>query len=156
MTNPTEIICNLLKDKGMPYQTIVFGVGETEGQVMAQNSLNLHQGAKSMVLRADDSFLLVVLAGDRRLDLKKAKQVFDKKKIRLATNEEIQGLMGCGVGSCYPIGSVIGLETYVDTSFTDNTEIFFNPGVADRWIKMSWKDYEGLVKPDLISVAGDK
>lgn len=156
MKKPDEVIYNLLKSKQIAYETIIHRPDQTEAQVMDENGLALHQGAKSMVLKADDAFLLVVLAGDRRLDLKKAKQLFYRKKVRLATNEEIRGLMGCGIGSCYPIGSVIGLETYVDTSFADNAEIFFNPGVADRWIQMRWKDYEGLVKPDLISVAGDK
>ncbi len=154
MNNPSELIYNLLRDQKIAYETIVHDKDQTEEQIMNQFGLTLQQGAKSMVLNGDDAFHLIVLAGDRRLDLKKAKHELGiKNKIRLATNEEIKRLMGCEIGSCYPIGAIIGLKTFVDTSLSQNETIFFNPGVADKWVKMSWNDYAHLVKPDLISVS---
>lgn len=154
MNNPSELIYNLLHDQGIVYETIVHENNYTEEQTMDQHGLSLRQGAKSMILNGEDAFHLIVLAGDRRLDFKKAKHELGiKNKIRLATNEEIKRLMGCEIGSCYPIGAIIGLKTFVDTSLSQNEIIFFNPGVADRWVKMSWNDYAHLVKPDLISVS---
>lgn len=156
LKNPDKAIYELLDKSQISYSTIQHSAGLTEEEVMAQNGLSLHQGAKSMVLKGDDSFLLVVLAGDQRLALKKAKDVLEQRKVRLATNDEIQGLMGCSIGSCYPVGRVIGLDTFADTSITDNETIFFNPGVPDRWVKMRWSDYSDLVKPKIISVAQDQ
>lgn len=71
----------------------------------------------------------------------------------MATNQEIISLMGCEIGACYPLGNVINLETHVDISLAKNATIFFNPGVEDKWIILSWNDFIELAHPKLIDVA---
>ncbi len=152
MDTTFEAIVSLLSEQNVAYRLILHE-NMPERQVMNANGLALHQGAKSLVLTTDKGPLLIVLAGDRRLDLKKLQSICQLKQVRLATNGEIKSLMGCEIGSCYPIGNVIGLQTIVDASFMDNETIFFNPGVPDKWITMSLKDFMRIVNPMIISTA---
>lgn len=150
VSNPFQLICNFLNERGVNYDILQHEDGLEEMQVMERCGLTLHQGAKSMVLKnPDESYALFVLAGDSRLDMKK----IGSKKTRLAKNEEIIGLMGCEIGSCYPIGSLVGLTTYVDSSIRDNETIFFNPGVPDKWVKLRYADYVAVVNPQYVDVS---
>ena len=101
MNSPYTSIVKLLQERAIPFKVIDWEEGSSEEDVMKKNGLVLHQGAKSMVLKTEDGFLLFVLAGDRRIDLKKVKDFFEIGKVRLATNDEITVLMGCGIGACY-------------------------------------------------------
>lgn len=151
--SPYNSIFQLLHERNIPFKVIDWEQGIGEERVMEENGFVLHQGAKSMVLKTDDGFLLVVLAGDKRLDLRKVKDFFEIGRARLATNDEIKALMGCEIGACYPIGELIGLKTYVDSTLADNEEIFFNPGVFDKWFLMSWENFVRLTSPEIIAVA---
>ena len=152
MSNPYQKILSLFKEQHISYKELSLYKNRYE-HVLQEHNLLLHQGAKSLVLKGNEMFFLVVLAGHRRIDLKKTKKVLGSNQLRLATNQEILSLMGCEIGACYPFGSIIDLETYVDTSLAENATIFFNPGVINKWILLSWNDYVGLTHPKLINIA---
>ncbi|MBU3979242.1 YbaK/EbsC family protein [Patescibacteria group bacterium] len=153
MKNAYEKICKLFDNNNLSYEILIHDKGASDNQLLNKFQLRLHQGVKSMVLKIGDHFSLIVLAGDCRLDMKKVKKYFNENHIRLATNEEITPLMGCGIGSCYPIGNIIDMQTYTDNSLSNNKTIFFNPGVPDKWIKMAWEDYIKITRPQMIAVS---
>ena len=53
----------------------------------AANSLNCEVGAivKSLLIKVENSFLLCLVAGDKRCSLNKLKKIFEKKNIRMAS-----------------------------------------------------------------------
>ncbi len=153
MKNAYEEICKLFDNNNLSYEILIHDKGVSDDQLLNKFQLILHQGVKSMILKGGDNFYLIALAGDCRLDMKKVKKYFNKNNIRLATNDEIMSLMGCSIGSCYPIGNIIDMQTYVDNSLLNNKIIFFNPGVPDKWIKIVWEDYVKIARPQMISVS---
>jgi Ala-tRNA(Pro) deacylase len=49
-----------------------------------------------------------------------------------------------------PFGNLYDMDVYVAKSLTDDEEIFFNAGTHTELIRMSYKDYENLVKPNIL------
>lgn len=73
---------------------------------------------KSLVFLADGQPLLVLVAGDRRADLKRlrAELGLSKKRLRIAQPDEVRTLVGFDVGGVPPVGHQPRLRTLIDDS----------------------------------------
>ena len=73
---------------------------------------------KSLIFLADGAPLLVLVAGDRRADVKllRAALGLSKKRLRIATPEEVLAATGFEVGGVPPVGHHVPLRTLVDAS----------------------------------------
>jgi prolyl-tRNA editing enzyme YbaK/EbsC (Cys-tRNA(Pro) deacylase) len=73
---------------------------------------------KCLVFLADDAPLLVLIAGDRRADVKRlrAKLGLSKSRLRIAQPAEVLGFTGFDVGGVPPLGHRNPLRTLVDRS----------------------------------------
>ena len=58
----------------------------------AADSLHCEVGAivKSLLFKAEDSFLICLIAGDRRCSLNKLKKILNKKDVSMANAEEVK------------------------------------------------------------------
>jgi Ala-tRNA(Pro) deacylase len=152
MLNPFEDIINLLKQQSISYELLEHKPVYTSEEAASVRGMDLHSGAKSLVLKAGKEFVLAILPGDTRVDSKKLKEVFGVKDLRFATPEEVQEIMGCAIGSCHPIPSIANLRAVLDPSLSENEYIFFNPGVHNKSIKMKYTDYLAISKPQIAEI----
>lgn len=153
MQNPYEEIIKLLDNQAIKYEILEHEPVYTSEQAAKVRGLSLKQGAKSLLLKADGEFILAVLPGNRKLDSKKLKQKLGVKNLRFATPDEVKKIMGCEIGACYPIGTIIGIKPLVEISFAQNEIISFNPGVHNKSIKIHWVNYQRLTNPELLDIA---
>jgi len=153
MINPYEEIINLLKLNKIPYKEIEHEPVYTSEQAAKVRGISISQGAKSLLLKCEGDFILVVLPGDRKLDSKKLKSLLKVKDLRFALPNEVKDNMGCEIGACYPFGNLIGLPTYVDNSLSKNDIISFNPGLHTRSIEIRFRDFYSLVKPKIVDIS---
>lgn len=112
-------------------------------------------GAKSLLLKTKHGYILVVLSGDDRLDSKKLKKALVIKDIRFASPAEVQQVMGCIIGACYPFGSIADIPTYLDAGLTRHAVISFNPGLHDKSIQIGMDDFLKLEQPTQLDLAAD-
>lgn len=150
--NPYEEITNLLKNHNISYKEIEHEPVYTSEQAAKVRGISASQGAKSLLLKCDDSFVIAVLPGDRKLDYKKLEKHCGAKKCRFASPQEVKDKMFCEIGACYPFGHIISLSVYADPMLSENGVIDFNPGVHNRSIEMKWQDYCAIEKPHLVSI----
>ena len=150
-----KAMVDTLRVNGIKYEETEHEPVYTSEQAATIKGFSLEGGAKSLLLKANDSFVLVVLSGSKKLDSKKVKLALGTKKLRFATTEEVKQHMGCEVGACYPFGSIAKLRTYVDESLLNQSTISFNPGAHDKSIKLKLDDYLMLESPTRISVSLD-
>ena len=54
------------------------------------------------------------------------------------------------VGAMPPFGNLYGMRTLVAASLVEDREIAFNAGSHSELIKMEYKDFERLVKPQVM------
>ncbi len=121
----------------------------TSEQAAAVRGVPLASGAKALVLKAGEAFVMAVVPADRKLDSRKARAGFGVKALRFATREEVEQLTTLQPGSIPPLGSLFGLPTYCDPALADNASINFNAGDHALSVQMPYADYVALEKPTI-------
>src|SRR5438034_7853260 len=74
----------------------------TSEQAAAVRNTPLSSGAKALVVKAGDRFLLLVLPADRKLDSRKARASLAVRELRFANREEVERQTGLQPGSIPP------------------------------------------------------
>ncbi len=102
-------------------------------------------GAKALLFKADDKFILCILPADRNVDSKAIKTIYNAKNLRLATIDELKEQTGCDKGAVPPFGSLMQIEMIVDQALFDEEFMAFNAGSLTTSIKMKTEDYKKIV-----------
>jgi len=110
-------------------------------------------GAKALLLKADDRFVMVVLSAAKRIDSKALKKIFCVKSLRFATSEEVKEKTGCEPGGVPPFANVFSVDLLVDKSIFENEFMAFNAGERTKSLKIKTKDYLELLKPRIREIS---
>lgn len=108
---------------------------------------SLASGAKALICKLDDGFVMFVLPADRKLDSKAARKQLKARSMRFASHDEILDMTGLKPGSIPPFGSLFGLKTYCDERLRDESVINFNAGDHAISISMTYAEYERVELP---------
>lgn len=99
-------------------------------------------GGKALLVKAGDTFVLLVMSAARRLDNAAMKRRLGTKRTRFATAEEMRDLTGLVPGSVPPFGQpILPFPLYVDQSILRQPRIAFNAGSMTDSIILSIEDY---------------
>ncbi len=104
------------------------------------------EGAKAIVLRSKGRFLMCVLSGNRKIDLKKVRMILGHKTLSLATPEEVKKATGCDIGSVHPFGNLCGIQLYADRNLIKHEMMTFSAGMVTKSIRMKSEEYLQLSK----------
>ena len=147
-----EKIINKLDSEGIHFEKFEHKPVYTSEQAAEIRGTDIHQGAKALVLQADKDYILYVLPADIQADLERLQDKLQVKKLKMASKESVKAKTGLEAGAVPPLGSFVGLKTYVDSRLSDNEEIAFNAGRHDRSIKMNYSDFVKLEKPKIVKM----
>jgi len=111
----------------------------------AAESLGCEVGAivKSLVFRADDSFLICLVAGDKRCSLNKLKKLIGKKDVCMADAEQVKLQTGFSIGGVAPVAHLNKLEVLIDNSLGRFKDVFSAAGHPNCIFKIG---YSQLIK----------
>lgn len=143
----------------VPYQTFEHEPVRTSEEAAAvRPEYSLAQGTKSLIVRVKERtgerhFVLVVVPGDQKFDIKKLRTVLGVKDLRFAYEGEVAEVTG-GVepGGVPPFGNIFGLPVIADERVFVNDEIIFNAGDKRFSIAMQSSDYQRIVKPQVADI----
>jgi Ala-tRNA(Pro) deacylase len=152
MPSVFERLHDWLGQSGIPFTVLRHEPVYTSEQAAAVRGTPLASGAKALVVKADDDFLILVLPADRKLDSRKARTALGVKSLRFASREEVERLTGLQPGSIPPFGSLFGLRTCCDPDLSANASINFNAGDHAISIHMAYADYLGAEKPNPLAL----
>jgi Ala-tRNA(Pro) deacylase len=141
-----------LEEAGVPFTVTRHAPVYTSEEAAAVRGTPLASGAKALVVKAGEAFVLLVLPADRKLDSKKARQGLGVKGLRFASREEVEHLTGLQPGSIPPFGSLFGLPTHCDPELAANESINFNAGDHSVSVHMRYADFLASEKPGLVSI----
>ncbi len=90
----------------------------THNSELAARSLGVEVGqiAKTILLMADVHPVVVVISGDRRVDMKKVRALGHGKRVRLAGPDDVVAHTGFAVGAVPPVALPQGIPLYLDGS----------------------------------------
>ena len=144
----------LLRQAGAAFTEREHEAVRTSEEAAAVRGAPLHSGAKALVLKAADRFLLAVLPADCSLDSKALRGVAGTRRIRFANREELLELTGLTPGAVPPFGSLFGMETVCDPKLADNGQINFNAGSHRHSVQIAYADWQAIERPRLAVIAG--
>jgi Ala-tRNA(Pro) deacylase len=139
----------LLRRHGVSFEVLRHDPVYTSQQAADIRGTPLASGAKAMVCKGDDRFVLFVLPTDLKLDSKAVRRARGWKKLRFADAQEVAQLTGLEPGSIPPFGSLFGLPTLCDVRLGDNQTINFNAGNHRVSVSMPYPDYIRAESPEL-------
>jgi len=83
---------------------------------------------KSLIFVADEQTILALVAGDKRADLHKLRQVVGTNNMRIASAEEVREKTGYAIGGVPPVGHSIPMPTLIDESLGRFTVVYAAAG----------------------------
>ena len=106
---------------------------------LAAQALNTAPGriAKTLSFLNGERTLLVVAAGDARVDSSKFKKAFGLKKARMVPSEEVEPRIGHAVGGVCPFGVNEGVDVWLDESLRRFKTVFPACGSSNSSIELS-------------------
>jgi Ala-tRNA(Pro) deacylase len=158
MSDIHERLRALLDQEGAVYRVIEHEAqGRTE-EIARIRGNRIEQSIKSIVVqvrlnRKENSYCLVNVPGDRRVDLDAIQSLLQADSVAVAKREKAEALTGCVIGAIPPFSFSDQLPVLADALIRENEEVVFNAGRLDRSIFMKAEDYFRIAKPRLAKVA---
>ena len=107
----------------------------------AANSLNCDIGAivKSLLFKNEESFLICLVAGDKRCSLKKLKKILNKKDVYMANAKEVKEITGFSIGGVSPVAHIKKLDILIDKSLNRFVNVYAAAGHPNCVFKINYK-----------------
>ena len=144
----------LLDKQNIKYVTISHSLAYTAQETAEVAHVSGKEIAKTVIVKIDGLFAMAVLPGSCQIDVSALKSATRAQTVELAREPEFSGrFTGCETGAMPPFGNLYGMSVFVDESLTKDKEIAFNAGTHNELIRLSYADFETLVKPTVLSFA---
>ena len=105
-------------------------------------SLNCEVGAivKSLLLKNGKSFLICLVAGDKRCSLNKLKKILNERDVSMANANEVKENTGFSIGGVSPIAHIKKLDILVDKSLNRFSDVFAAAGHPNCVFKINYRE----------------
>ena len=117
----------------------------------AATSLKCEVGAivKSLLFKANDTFLICLVAGDKRCSLNKLKKILNKKDVCMANADEVKVNTGFSIGGVAPIAHLKKLNILIDHSLGRFQSVFAAAGHPNSIFKIKYDQLVQMTKGEV-------
>ena len=121
----------------------------------AANSLNTEVGSivKSLFLRTKNSFLLCLVAGDKRCSLNKIKKILDEKDVRMVSADHVKQITGFTIGGVSPVAHLNPLNIYIDQSLSRFKNIYGAAGHPNCVFKIDFENLQKITEGKVMDIS---
>lgn len=148
---PVAKLKEFLDGHGVKYVSISHSKAYTALEVAESAHVQGKEMAKTVVVKMDDKLALAVLPATQKVDVELLRKGVGAHSVQLAQEQDFRGdFPGCELGAMPPFGNLYGMEVYVEPRLAADREIAFNAGSHTELIRLTYKDFENLVKPKLV------
>lgn len=120
---------------------------------LAAKALNCTPGkiAKTLSFKVNDHAILVVTAGDMKIDNHKYKETF-KTKAKMLSRDEVLPIIGHDIGGVCPFGIKPNVAVYLDESLKRFDTVFPACGSSNSAIELTIEDLQKYVNASWVNV----
>lgn len=139
-----EIVRNYFKENNIDKDILEFPVSSATVELAAQAvGVEPARIAKTMSFYTKDkeAAILVVTAGDTKVDNSKFKHCFGMKA-KMLTAEDVERLIGHAIGGVCPFGNPTPVTVYLDISMQRFESVFPAAGSGNSAVEMTCEDLE--------------
>jgi prolyl-tRNA editing enzyme YbaK/EbsC (Cys-tRNA(Pro) deacylase) len=143
-----EIVRNYFKENNIEKEILEFPVSSATVELAAQAvGVEPARIAKtlSFYTKEKDAAILIVTAGDMKIDNSKFKQFFGMKA-RMLAPEDVEHMTGHAVGGVCPFGNPDSVTTYLDVSMKRFDTVFPAAGSSSSAVEMTCGELEQYAK----------
>ena len=99
---------------------------------------------KSLLFKTGDSFILCLVAGDKRCSLNKLKKIKNRNNISMASPDEVKTQTGYTIGGVSPVGHLNRIEIFIDKSLNRFIDLFAAAGHPNCVFKINFRDIQKI------------
>lgn len=149
---PVKKLKEFLDANHVKYVSIKHSKAYTAQEVAASAHVSGKTMAKVVIVDLDGEMAMAVLPADRRVVLQDLRAVTGSDKAKFTSEEKFKDrFKDCELGAMPPFGNLYGIDVFVAESLANNHEIAFNAGSHEEIIKLEYRNFERLVKPQVMS-----
>lgn len=138
-------VARYLEERAIPYQTKQHNPTGSTLESAHSAHIPSYTIAKGVVVKHKQGYILVVIPGDRVLDLDLLNYETDDH-FELATEEELKRIFtDCAVGAVPAIGAAYALETIVDDAVPETQGVYFEGGDHEQLVYVNAPDFKTLI-----------
>jgi Ala-tRNA(Pro) deacylase len=154
---PLNKVRAFLDTHGTKYVVISHSKAYTAQGIAAISHISGRTLAKTVIVKLDGDLAMAVLPACYQVDLEALRAATGVRTAELATEREFkQFFPDCETGAMPPFGNLYSIPVYVDEALAEDREIAFNAGSHYELIKMSYRDFDRLVKPEVMEFASGR
>ncbi len=142
-----------LDEKGIKARVVTLDESTRTSQLAADAlGCTVAEIAKSIVFRAGDGAVVVVISGDRRVDAKKVSAQMGVKAGN-ADADAVKSLTGYVIGGVPPFPHDAGVKVLLDRSLTRFERVWAAAGTPNSVMNLAVGQLRGIVGGELVDVA---
>ncbi len=152
---PVAKLKQFLDRNGIKYVTLTHSTAYTAQEIAARAAVSGNELAKTVIVKLDSRLAMAVLPASWTVNLTRLAKVAGAESAVLASEQEFATRFPkCELGAMPPFGNLYDMEVFVDKTLAADREIAFNAGTHTELIKLTYDDYERIVKPTVADFAG--
>jgi Ala-tRNA(Pro) deacylase len=149
---PVKKLKEFLDKEKIKYVSIIHSPAYTAQEVAASAHITGKELAKTVIVQLDGETAMAVLPANRNIVLQDLRDVTGADQVKFVPEDDFKKQFpDCETGAMPPFGNLYGMAVYVAASLTQNEEIVFNAGSHIEVIRLAYKDFERLVRPQVVS-----
>lgn len=142
---PVKRVENILKEFDVTQKVIILD-SSARTALEAASSLGCEVGAivKSLLFKTENSFILCLVAGDKKASLNKIKKTLNIRDVSMAAAEDVKTITGYTIGGVSPIGHLKKIDILIDNSLERFTSLFAAAGHPNCVFKIDFKNLQKI------------
>ena len=142
---PVKRVENILREFDATLKVMILDTSARTA-IEAASSLGCEVGAivKSLLFKTENSFILCLVAGDKKASLNKIKKTLNIRDVSMAAAEDVKTITGYTIGGVSPIGHLKKIDIFIDNSLERFTSLFAAAGHPNCVFKIDFKNLQKI------------
>ena len=142
---PVKRVENILREFDATLKVMILDTSARTA-IEAASSLGCEVGAivKSLLFKTKNSFILCLVAGDKKASLNKIKKTLNFRDVSMAAAEDVKTITGFTIGGVSPIGHLKKIDIFIDNSLERFTSLFAAAGHPNCVFKIDFKNLQKI------------
>ena len=107
---------------------------------------------KSLLFRAENSFVLCLVSGDKKCSLNKLKKITQKNDLCMASPEQVKTQTGYTIGGVSPVGLLNDIEIFMDNSLERFNKLYAAAGHPNCVFEINFKKLNEITSSKVLEI----
>ena len=151
---PVKRVEQILKEFDKNQKIIVLNTSARTA-LEAASSLGCEVGAivKSLLFKTENSFILCLIAGDKKASLKKIKNILEIRDVSMASADDVKKITGYTIGGVSPVSHLNLINIFIDNSLERFMHLYAAAGHPNCVFKISYEDLKKITNGSIKELA---